>query len=285
LSKGENLMSGTPYIKNTDLEELKTIAKKIRYNVVKMIGLAKSGHPGGSLSATDIIVTLYYKIMNHDPKNPEKKGRDIFVLSKGHACPALYAVLAELGYFDKEELWKLRKVGALLQGHPSISIPGVEASTGSLGQGFSVAVGIALGCKLDGLNNTVYVLLGDGECQEGQVWEAAMAASHYKLDNLIGFVDRNRLQIDGCTEDVMRLDDLKEKFKAFGWDVFEIDGHNFKEIINTVNTAKSLKNGRPKMIIANTIKGKGVSFMEDNIGFHGKAPNEEQLEKALKELS
>ncbi|EHP84008.1 transketolase [Methanotorris formicicus] len=267
-----------------EIEELKKIAKSVRYNIVKMVGLAKSGHPGGSLSATDIIVALYFKIMKHDPKNPQMKDRDRFVLSKGHSCPALYAVLAECGYFDKEKLWKLRRLDGLLQGHPSIDIPGIEVSTGSLGQGFSASVGMALGCRLDKLNNYVYVLLGDGECQEGQVWEAAMAAAHYKLDNLIGFVDRNRLQIDGNTEEVMALGDLKEKFKAFGWDVFEIDGHNFEEIINTVEEAKKMKNGKPKMIIANTIKGKGVSFMENNVGFHGKAPNEEQLEIALKEL-
>ncbi|AEH07167.1 transketolase [Methanothermococcus okinawensis] len=267
-----------------EIEDLKQIAKKIRYDVVKMIGLAESGHPGGSLSSTDIIVALYYKLMNHDPKNPNKKDRDRFVLSKGHCCPALYAVLAELGYFDKDELWKLRKTGALLQGHPNIKIPGIEANTGSLGQGFSVAVGMALGCRIDKLNNNVYVLLGDGECQEGQVWEAAMAAFHYKLDNLIGIVDRNKLQIDGCTEDVMCLGDLREKFKAFGWDVFEIDGHDFKQIVDTIEKAKSMKNGKPKMIVANTIKGKGVSFMENNVGFHGKAPNKEELKIALKEL-
>ena len=178
----------------------------------------------------------------------------------------------------------MRKLNALLQGHPSIDIPGIEMSTGSLGQGFSAAVGVALGCKLDKLDNHVYVLLGDGECQEGQVWEAALAAALFKLDNLIGFVDRNMLQIDGNTEEVMALGDLKGKFKAFGWDVFEIDGHDFEEIINTVEEAKKMKNGKPKMIIANTIKGKGVSFMENNVGFHGKAPNEEQLEIALKEL-
>ncbi len=270
---------------NVNTDELKKISKKIRYNVVKMIGLAKSGHPGGSLSAADIVVSLYCNIMNHDPKNPDKEDRDRFVLSKGHACPVVYAILAELGYFDEDELWKLRKAGALLQGHPSIKIPGIEANTGSLGHGISVAVGMALGCKLDKLNNYVYTILGDGECQEGQVWEASMAASHYKLDNLIAFVDRNRLQIDGNTEDVMSLGDLKEKFKAFGWDVFEIDGHDFIQIINTVEKAKSMKNGKPKMIVANTIKGRGVSFMENNAGFHGKAPNDEELENALNELS
>ncbi|ACV24438.1 transketolase [Methanocaldococcus fervens] len=269
---------------NLEIKDLEKIARKVRYNIVKMVGLAKSGHPGGSLSATDIIVALYFKLMNYDPKNPYKKDRDRFVLSKGHAAPALYAVLAELGLIEEEELWKLRRLEGKLQGHPSMDTPGVEICTGSLGQGFSASVGMALGCRLDKLNNYVYVLLGDGECQEGIVWEAAMAAAHYKLDNLIAFIDRNKLQIDGCTEDVMSLGDLKAKFEAFGWDVFEIDGHNFEEIINTVEKAKSLKNGKPKMIIAHTIKGKGVSFMENNVSFHGKAPNEEQLKQALEEL-
>ncbi|XRO75620.1 transketolase [Methanocaldococcus sp. 28A] len=269
---------------NLEIKDLEKIAKKVRYNIVKMVGLAKSGHPGGSLSATDIIVALYFKLMNYDPKNPYKKDRDRFVLSKGHAAPALYAVLAELGIIEEDDLWKLRRLEGKLQGHPSMDIPGVEICTGSLGQGFSAAVGMALGCKLDKLNNYVYVLLGDGECQEGIVWEAAMAAAHYKLDNLIAFIDRNKLQIDGCTEDVMSLGDIKAKFEAFGWDVFEIDGHNFEEIINTVEKAKNLKNGKPKMIIAYTIKGKGVSFMENNVAFHGKAPNEEQLKQALEEL-
>lgn len=271
-------------VNNLEIKDLEKIARKVRYKIVKMVGLAKSGHPGGSLSATDIIVTLYFKIMNYSPDNPYKKDRDRFVLSKGHAAPALYAVLSELGIIEEEELWKLRRLEGKLQGHPSMDTPGVEICTGSLGQGFSAAVGMALGCRLDKLNNYVYVLLGDGECQEGIVWEAAMAAAHYKLDNLIAFIDRNKLQIDGCTEDVMSLGDIKAKFEAFGWDVFEIDGHNFEEIINTVEKAKTLKNGKPKMIIAYTIKGKGVSFMENNVGFHGKAPNEEQLKQALEEL-
>ncbi len=271
-------------VNNLEIKDLEKIARKVRYKIVKMVGLAKSGHPGGSLSATDIIVTLYFKIMDYSPDNPYKKDRDRFVLSKGHAAPALYAVLSELGIIEEEELWKLRRLEGKLQGHPSMDTPGVEICTGSLGQGFSAAVGMALGCRLDKLNNYVYVLLGDGECQEGIVWEAAMAAAHYKLDNLIAFIDRNKLQIDGCTEDVMSLGDIKAKFEAFGWDVFEIDGHNFEEIINTVEKAKTLKNGKPKMIIAYTIKGKGVSFMENNVGFHGKAPNEEQLKQALEEL-
>ncbi len=271
-------------VNNLEIKDLEKIARKVRYKIVKMVGLAKSGHPGGSLSATDIIVALYFKIMNYSPDNPYKKDRDRFVLSKGHAAPALYAVLSELGIIEEEELWKLRRLEGKLQGHPSMDTPGVEICTGSLGQGFSAAVGMALGCRLDKLNNYVYVLLGDGECQEGIVWEAAMAAAHYKLDNLIAFIDRNKLQIDGCTEDVMSLGDIKAKFEAFGWDVFEIDGHNFEEIINTVEKAKTLKNGKPKMIIAYTIKGKGVSFMENNVGFHGKAPNEEQLKQALEEL-
>lgn len=270
--------------KNLTFEELAAKSKSLRYNIVKMIGLAESGHPGGSLSAIDIITALYYNIMGYDPKNPEFKSRDRFILSKGHACPALYVSLADLGYFKEEELWNLRQLGALLQGHPTIEIPGIEVNTGSLGQGFSSSVGVAIGCKLNKYENNVFVLLGDGECQEGQVWEAAMAAAHYKLDNLIGFVDRNKLQIDGCTEDVMCLADLKAKFAGFGFDVFEIEGHNFEEIIKTAELAKSMKNGKPKMIIANTIKGKGVSFMENNVGFHGKAPNKEELEKALTEL-
>ena len=269
---------------NMEIKDLEKIAKRVRYKIVKMVGLAKSGHPGGSLSATDVIVALYFKLMNYDPKNPYKKDRDRFVLSKGHAAPALYAVLSELGMIEEDELWRLRRLEGKLQGHPSMETLGVEICTGSLGQGFSASVGMALGYKLDKLNNYIYVLLGDGECQEGIVWEAAMAAAHYKLDNLIAFVDRNKLQIDGCTEDVMSLGDIKAKFMAFGWDVFEIDGHNFEEIINTVEKARSLKNGKPKMIIAYTVKGKGVSFMENNVAFHGKAPNEEQLKQALEEL-
>jgi len=270
--------------KNMTFDELKAKSKSLRHDIIKMIGIAESGHPGGSLSAIDIIVSVFYKMMNFDPKNPELESRDRFILSKGHACPALYVTLADFGYFDREELWSLRQLGALLQGHPTIEIPGVEVNTGSLGQGFSSSVGVAIGCKLNKYENNVFVLLGDGECQEGQVWEAAMAASHYKLDNLIGFVDRNRLQIDGCTEDVMCLMDLKAKFHAFGFDVFEIDGHDYEQIVKTAETAKAMKNGKPKMIIANTIKGKGVSFMENNVNFHGKAPNKEELEKALKEL-
>ncbi|MBA2847010.1 transketolase [Methanococcus maripaludis] len=270
--------------KNLNFEELAVKSKSLRYNIVKMIGLAESGHPGGSLSAIDIVTSLYYNIMNYDPKDPKQDSRDRFILSKGHACPTLYVTLADLGYFKEEELWSLRQLGALLQGHPTIEIPGIEVNTGSLGQGFSSSVGVAIGCKLNKYENNVFVLLGDGECQEGQVWEAAMAAAHYKLDNLIGFVDRNKLQIDGCTEDVMCLLDLKAKFSAFGFDVFEIDGHNFEEIVKTAELAKTMKNGKPKMIIANTVKGKGVSFMENNVGFHGKAPNKEELEKALAEL-
>ncbi|WP_457611775.1 transketolase [Methanocaldococcus sp.] len=265
-----------------DIKKLEEIAKRVRYKIVKMVGLAKSGHPGGSLSATDIMVALYFHIMDYDPN---KKERDRFVLSKGHAAPALYAILSELGIIEEEELWKLRRLEGKLQGHPSMDTPGVEICTGSLGQGFSASVGMALGYKLDKIDKNIYVLLGDGECQEGIVWEAAMAAAHYKLDNLIAIVDRNMLQIDGNTEEVMSLGDLKEKFRAFGWDTFEIDGHNFKEIIETIEKAKSLKNDKPKAIIAKTIKGKGVSFMENNVSFHGKAPNEEQLKQALKELS
>ncbi|WP_423792574.1 transketolase [Methanocaldococcus indicus] len=263
------------------MDNLLEIAKRVRKKILKMCYLAKSGHPGGSLSCVEILVALYFKIMDY---HPEKKDRDRFVLSKGHAAPALYAVLSELEYIEEEELWKLRRLEGKLQGHPSIETVGVEISTGSLGQGFSASVGMALGYKLDNINKYVYVLLGDGECQEGIVWEAAMAAAHYKLDNLIAFVDRNWLQIDGHTEDVMSLEKIAEKFRAFNWDVFEIDGNNIDEIIKTVNQAKNMKNRRPKVIICYTVKGRGVSFMEHNVAFHGKPPNDEQYKEAIKEL-
>ncbi len=264
-----------------EIEKLKEIAKRVRIKILKMCCLAKSGHPGGSLSSVEILVSLYFKLMDF---SLDKKDRDRFVLSKGHAAPALYAVISELGIIEEEELWKLRRLEGKLQGHPSIETPGVEISTGSLGQGFSASVGMALGYKLDGINKYVYVLLGDGECQEGIVWEAAMAAAHYKLDNLIAFVDRNWLQIDGHTEDVMGLEKIAEKFRSFNWDVFEINGNDFEEIIKTVERAKNMRNRRPKVIIAYTTKGKGVSFMENNVAFHGKPPTDEQLKQALKEL-
>jgi len=261
------------------IEELKQISTNIRKSILEMLCKAGSGHPGGSLSCTDILVALYFYKMKIDPKNPKLKDRDRFILSKGHACPLLYAILAELGFFPKEELAKLRKIDCLLQGHPSIKAPGVEANTGSLGQGLSIANGIALACRLDNLKNKVYVLLGDGEVQEGQIWEAAMTSSHYKLDNIIAILDHNGLQIDGFVKDVKNIEPIKDKWEAFGWHVFEINGHNFEEIINALDKADEIK--KPIMIIANTVKGKGVDFMENQCDWHGKAPNKEELDRAL----
>lgn len=265
-------------------EELKGKAKNIRKNIIKMLTEAKSGHPGGSLSVTDILTVLYFDEMNVDPKNPQNPDRDRFVLSKGHCAPALYATLAERGYFPEEELMKLRKTGAMLQGHPAMDhTPGVDMSTGSLGQGLSAANGMAIAGKLDKKNYRVYVACGDGEIQEGQIWEAAMSASHYKLDNLTVFVDHNGLQIDGPNNEVMTVNPIPEKFRAFGWNVIEIDGHNIEAIKSAVEIAKTVK-GRPTAIIAETVKGKGVSFMENQVGWHGKAPSPEQCEQALKDL-
>ncbi len=264
--------------------ELSLKSNAVRKHIVEMVYNAGSGHPGGSLSATDILVALYFKIMKYDPKNPKWEDRDRFLLSKGHAAPAQYAVLAELGVFPVEELLTLRKIGSRLQGHPDMrKLPGIEASTGSLGQGLSIANGMALAGKLNRRLYNVYVMLGDGEVQEGQVWEAAMFASHYKLDNLIAFLDRNRLQIDGETEQVMSIEPIADKWKAFGWEVREINGHDFNEIIKVVEWAKEIK-GKPVMIIAHTIKGKGVSFMEGSVHFHGKPPNDEEYKIAIKEL-
>ena len=227
-----------------DITELKEVSKKIRKSILEMLCKAGSGHPGGSLSATDILVALYFHKMKLDPKNPKLKDRDRFVLSKGHACPLLYAILVELGFFPKEELDKLRKIDSLLQGHPSIKTPGVEANTGSLGQGLSIANGIALACRLDNLKNKVYVLLGDGEVQEGQIWEATMSAAHYKLDNLVAILDHNGLQIDGFVKDVKNVEPLKDKFQAFGWYVIEINGHNFEEIETSNDYSKHNKRKR-----------------------------------------
>ncbi|WP_244972878.1 transketolase [Fusobacterium necrophorum] len=250
-----------------------------------MICEAKSGHPGGSLSIVDILTALYYGEMKIDPTKPKMEGRDRFVLSKGHAAPALYAVLAERGYFPKEELMTLRKFGSHLQGHPDMKkVPGVEISTGSLGQGLSVANGMALNAKLFQEEYRVYVMMGDGELQEGQIWEAAMTAAHYKLDNLCAFVDVNNLQIDGSVDVVMGVEPLDKKWEAFGWNVISIDGHNFEEIFSALETAKTCK-GKPTLILAKTVKGKGVSFMENVCGFHGTAPTAEEREKALAELA
>ncbi len=268
-----------------DLKSLESVAKNIRRSIVSMICEAKSGHPGGSLSIVDILTALYYGEMKIDPTKPKMEGRDRFVLSKGHAAPALYAVLAERGYFPKEELMTLRKFGSHLQGHPDMKkVPGVEISTGSLGQGLSVANGMALNAKLFQEEYRVYVMMGDGELQEGQIWEAAMTAAHYKLDNLCAFVDSNNLQIDGTVDVVMGVEPLDKKWEAFGWNVISINGHNFEEIFSALETAKTCK-GKPTLILAKTVKGKGVSFMENVCGFHGTAPTAEEREKALAELA
>ena len=270
--------------KEIDVSELNKKARKIRREVIRMLTSAGSGHPGGSLSAVDIFIALYFCEMQFDPKDPCWPDRDRFILSKGHAAPVLYAVLAEMGYFPKEELMTLRQVNSRLQGHPDCRlVPGVEMSTGSLGQGLSVANGLALGLKLDKKKSRVYVLLGDGEIQEGQVWEAAMTASHYKNDNLTAIIDRNGLQIDGHTEEIMGVDPITDKWKAFGWEVFEVDGHNIAEIAEACEKAKQVKN-KPTIIVAYTVKGKGVSFMEGKLNYHGVAPTKEEEIKALKEL-
>lgn len=268
-----------------DISFLKEKAKEIRKSIVSMITEAKSGHPGGSLSATDILTALYFSEMNIDPNNPKMEGRDRFVLSKGHAAPGLYATLAERGYFSKNELGTLRKFGSKLQGHPDMKkLSGVEISTGSLGQGLSVANGMALNAKIYRENYRVYAMLGDGEIQEGQIWEAAMTAAHYKLDNLCVFLDHNDLQIDGNVSQIMGIEPVSEKWRAFGWNVIEIDGHNFEDIFRALDLAKNCK-GKPTMVIAKTIKGKGVSFMENVCGFHGVAPTIEERDKALSELA
>lgn len=268
-----------------EVKELEKLAKENRQNVVKMVYEAKSGHIGGSLSAADIMTVLFHKCMKTVPKCHESKdyeNRDRFVLSKGHVSPIYYSVLSQLGFFPKEELMSFRKLGTRLQGHPSLFCPGVEVCTGSLGQGLSIACGMAMSLKLDKNPAHVFVLMGDGELQEGNVWEAFMHAPQRNLNNLTAIIDRNRLQIDGCTENIKSLDPLDEKIKAFNWDVITIDGHNIQEIYNALEKAKA--NSKPTAIIANTIKGKGVSFMENNAGWHGKAPNTEDFEKAMKEL-
>jgi len=259
-------------------------ARQIRRDIIKMLGQAGSGHTGGSLSASDIIACLYFWEMNLDPANPNWGERDRFVLSKGHAAPVLYAALAEKGFFPRDYLNSLRKLGSPLQGHPDMrKLPGVEASTGSLGQGISWAVGMALAGKMDQKSYRVYALLGDGEIEEGMVWEASMAAAHYKLDNLMAFIDFNGLQIDGKLEEVMSPLPIPDKFRAFGWHVLEIDGHDHQQIMQALNTARTIQ-GKPTAVIAHTIKGKGCSFMENRVEWHGVAPNPEEVEKALAEL-
>ncbi len=269
----------------TDAKELARIANRLRIDVIEMTSEAASGHPGGSLSSADLMAVLYFGGgLRHDPSNPQWDGRDRFILSKGHVAPVLYAALAESGYFPVEDLLTLRRLGSKLQGHPVRGkVPGVEMSTGSLGQGISMACGIALAGKMDGKDYRTVCLLGDGELQEGQVWEAAMFAHQYGLENLVAVVDRNRLQITGNTEDAVGLDPLPEKWKAFGWNVIVIDGHDIPMIQEALAKAYE-PNGRPTAIIMNTIKGKGVSFMENNASFHGKAANAEEREQAVREL-
>ena len=264
--------------------QLQALACKVRMGVIEGTHSAKSGHPGGSLSAADMFTYLYFHEMNVDPKNPKWEDRDRFVLSKGHTAPGLYTALALKGFFPVEDMKTLRHIDSYLQGHPNMeSVPGVDMSTGSLGQGISCAVGMALGLKLQGKSQRVYTLLGDGEIQEGQVWEACMSAAHYQLDNLCVIVDNNGLQIDGSIKDVMSPYPIVPKFEAFGFHVIAIDGHNFDEIEKAVNEAKAAK-GQPTAIVMKTIKGKGVSFMEDQAGWHGKGPNDAEYEQAMSEL-
>jgi transketolase len=265
--------------------ELEKMAKQLRRHVITMIATAGSGHPGGSLSAADIVTALYFKVMRHDPKNPRWPDRDRFILSKGHAAPILYAALAECGYFPVEELSTLRKLGSRLQGHTDRTLtPGVEMSAGSLGQGLSFGIGIALAGRLDKRDYHVYVLLGDGECEEGQIWEAAMSAPHFRIDNLTAIVDHNGIQLDGRCCDIMGLESLADKWRAFNWHVIEIDGHDMSQIVQALKEARKIKQ-KPTVIIAHTVKGKGVSFMENNVDFHGKAPTAQEAEIALKELA
>ena len=269
---------------SSQIKQLQILAAESRLGAILGTYHAKSGHPGGSLSAADIFTYLYFNEMNVDPQNPQWEDRDRFVLSKGHCCPSLYATLALKGFFDWDELSELRHVGAMLQGHPDMKgTPGIDMRTGSLGQGVSAACGMALAAKLDNKDYRVYTLLGDGEVEEGQVWEAAMFASHNKLDNLVVIVDQNGLQIDGTVEEVAGIEPLDKKFEAFGFEVFKIDGHDFEQIEDALNKAKTVK-GRPTAILAKTVKGKGVSFMENQVGWHGTAPNKEQYEQATAEL-
>ena len=271
-------------METTKKVQLQRIANHVRQGVIEGVYHAKSGHPGGSLSIADTLTYLYYNEMKVDPANPKWEERDRLVLSKGHCCPALYSVLAEKGYFDKSELKSLRHVGAMLKGHPDMKhIPGVDMSSGSLGQGISAACGIALAGKLKKADWRVFTILGDGEIEEGQVWEAAMFAAHHKLDNLVAVVDNNNLQIDGRVSDVCSVYPIDEKFRAFGWEVFTADAHDF-DSLDAAFTAATAVQGKPAVIIQKSVKGKGVSFMEDQAGWHGKAPSQEQYEQAMAEL-
>jgi transketolase len=282
----------------SSIEDIEAVAKRTRRHIITMLAAAGSGHPGGSLSAVEILSALYFRILRHNPAAPLWPDRDRFMLSKGHAVPVLYAVLAECGYFPEEELMTLRKLGSRLQGHafayfppgtgglctPIQSPPGIEMCAGSLGQGLSYSIGQALAARLDGRDYRVYCLMGDGELDEGQVWEAAMAAAHYALDNLVAIIDRNRIQNDGFVDDIMRTDPLPAKWQSFGWHVIEVDGHNVSQLIDAFEAARTVK-GKPTVIIAHTIKGKGVSFMENTAIWHGRAPTPEEAERALAELA
>lgn len=271
-------------MKSQKLDPLKKQATLIRKHIIDEVYSAASGHPGGSLSCTDILTVLYFNEMRVDPQNPKWEDRDRFVLSKGHCAPALYATLAEKGFFPTEELTRFRNIESYLQGHPSLKdVPGVDMSTGSLGQGISAAAGMALAGKLDNKDYRVYAILGDGEIQEGQVWEACMAAAHYKLDNLTAFLDHNGLQIDGKITEVLSPESVEAKFKAFGWKVINVNGHDYTQIMEAIEEAKKTK-GMPTMIVADTVKGKGVSFMENQVGWHGTAPTKEQRDQAIAEL-
>lgn len=271
------------------VKRLELIALELRRDALTMTTKAGSGHPGGSLSCADLVAALYFHHMRHDPKNPGWEDRDRFILSKGHSCPTVYAALARAGYFPSGELWTLRKMGSILQGHPDMrKTPGIETSTGTLGQGLSIGMGMALAARLDEKVYRVYVLMGDGELDEGQVWEAAMAAAHYGVDNLIGMVDLNLHQLSGPTSRVMSLEPVAEKWRAFGWHVLEIDGHHMKEILDALDEAEKVR-GKPSVIIAHTVKGKGVSFLERSFAegqhkYHGVALSEEELTEALEEL-
>lgn len=266
-----------------DIKELKKKAIQIRKDILTMLEKAGSGHTGGSLSLVEILIALYYCKIRHNSKEPNWPLRDRVVLSKGHGCPALYAVLADLGYFPREELWTLRRLGSRLQGHPQIGLPGIEISSGSLGQGLSIANGIAIAHKLDGIKAKVYCIMGDGETNEGQIWEAAMTAGHYRLENVCGIIDYNKMQIDGFCKDVKNLEPFAKKWENFGWYTVEVDGHDLRELIEALGKIDKIKD-KPQVIIAHTIKGKGVSFIENQVKWHGIAPKKEDLEKALKEL-
>ncbi|MBM3255181.1 MAG: transketolase [Candidatus Omnitrophica bacterium] len=275
-------MGNTEAVDNK-IKELEEKARLVRRLIIEMLAQAGSGHPGGSLSAADLTTTLFFTVLRHNPKDPKWPQRDRFHMSKGHCCPLWYAVLAEAGYFSKEELLTLRRLGSMLQGHPDRRTPGVEVASGSLGQGLSVGVGMSLAARMDKQNYRVYILMGDGEIQEGNIWEAAMAAAHYKCDNLCAILDYNGFQIDGATKDIMGLEPMVAKWQAFGWHTIEINGHDIGGILAAYQQAAQTK-AKPSVIIAHTIKGKGVSFMENVVDFHGRAPTKEEAQKALKEL-